>query len=68
MSESIVHDFLMKTLERMKNRLDEYQVRKYALTWYDKGVLDDNSLATVDKWYSAEETVTDNVIEQEEGE
>lgn len=63
-----LHDFVFKTLETMKNRLDEYQVRAYALSWYSKSVLTDEDLATIDGWYSTEETVTDNVTEQEEGE
>ena len=49
-----LHDFVFKTLETMKNRLDEYQVRAYALSWYSKSVLTDEDLATIDGWYSAE--------------
>lgn len=44
----------------MKNRLDEYQVRAYALSWYSKSVLTDEDLATIDGWYSDEETETTN--------
>lgn len=44
----------------MKNRLDEYQVRAYALSWYSKSVLTDEDLATIDGWYSTEETETTN--------
>lgn len=63
-----LHDFVIKTLSTMKNKLDEYQVGAYALSWYSKSVLTDEDLATIDGWYSTEETVTDNVTEQEEGE
>jgi hypothetical protein len=55
-----LHDFVIKTLSTMKNRLDEYQVRAYALSWYSKSVLTDDDLATIDSWYSAEETETTN--------
>lgn len=55
-----LHDFVFKTLETMKNRLDEYQVRAYALSWYSKSVLTDDDLATIDSWYSAEETETED--------
>lgn len=57
-----LHDFVFKTLETMKNRLDEYQVRAYALTWYSKSVLTDEDMNTIDSWYSVEteETVTTN--------
>ena len=55
-----LHDFVIKTLSTMKNRLDEYQVRAYALTWYSKSVLTDEDMLTIDSWYSAEETETTN--------
>ena len=55
-----LHDFVIKTLSTMKSRLDEYQVRAYALSWYSKSVLTDEDLATIDGWYSAEETETTN--------
>lgn len=54
-----LHNFVYKTLETMKNRLDEYQVRAYALSWYSKSVLTDEDLATIDGWYSVEEVKTD---------
>ena len=50
-----LHDFVIKTLSKMKSRLDEYQVRAYALSGYSKSVLTDEDLATIDGWYSAEE-------------
>lgn len=55
-----LHDFVIKTLSKMKNRLDEYQVRAYALSWYSKSVLTDEDLATIDGWYLTEETETTN--------
>ena len=55
-----LHDFVLKTLSTMRNRLDEYQVRAYALTWYSKSVLTDEDMLTIDSWYSAEETETTN--------
>lgn len=55
-----LHDFVFKTLETMKNRLDEYQVRAYALSWYSKSVLTDDDLATIESWYSVEETETND--------
>ena len=65
-----LHDFVIKTLSTMKSRLDEYQVRAYALSWYSKSVLTDEDMLTIDSWYTteAEETVTENVTGQEEGE
>lgn len=49
-----------KTLETMKNRLDEYQVRAYALSWYSKSVLTDDDMLTIDSWYTVVETETTN--------
>lgn len=63
--------FVMRTLEQMyESGESEYKVRQFALKWYTKDVLNDDDLATIDGWYPAEteETVTDNVTEQEEGE
>lgn len=50
-----LHNFVIKTLSTMKNRLDEYQVRAYALSWYSKSVLTDEDMLTIDSWYSVEE-------------
>lgn len=55
-----LHDFVIKTLSTMKNKLDEYQVRAYALSWYSKSVLTDDDMLTIDSWYSTEETETTN--------
>lgn len=54
-----LHNFVIKTLSTMKSRLDEYQVRAYALSWYSKSVLTDEDLATIDGWYSTETTNED---------
>lgn len=55
-----LHDFVFKTLETMKNRLDEYQVRAYALSWYSKSVLTDDDMLAIDSWYTVVETETTN--------
>lgn len=55
-----LHDFVIKTLSKMKSRLDEYQVRAYALSWYSQSVLTDDDMLTIDSWYSTEETETTN--------
>lgn len=55
-----LHAFVLRTLSTMKNRLDEYQVRAYALTWYSKSVLTDEDMSIIDSWYSVEETETTN--------
>lgn len=66
-----LHDFVLRTLSTMKNRLDEYQVRAYALSWYSKSVLTDEDLATIDGWYATEEVTEEQTEETptvEEGE
>ena len=49
-----LHNFVIKTLSTMKGRLDEYQVRSYALSWYSKSVLTDEDMNTIDSWYPVE--------------
>lgn len=61
-----LHNFVYKTLETMKNRLDEYQVRAYALSWYSKSVLTDEDLATIDGWYSVDEDEEETEEAEEE--
>lgn len=66
-----LHDFVLRTLSTMKSRLDEYQVRAYALTWYSKSVLTDEDMLTIDSWYSvdeAKEEQTEETPTVEEGE
>lgn len=55
-----LHDFVLRTLSTMKSKLDEYQVRAYALSWYSKSVLTDEDMLTIESWYSTEETETTN--------
>lgn len=61
-----LHDFVIKTLSTMKNRLDEYQVRAYALSWYSKSVLTDEDMLTIDSWYSVEEDTENSNSDFEE--
>lgn len=62
-----LHDFVIKTLSTMKNRLDEYQVRTYALSWYSKSVLTDEDMLTIDSWYLAEEVTEETpTVEEKE--
>lgn len=61
-----LHDFVIKTLSTMKNRLDEYQVRAYALSWYSKSVLTDEDMLTIDSWYSADEDAENSNSDFEE--
>lgn len=63
-----LHNFVIKTLSTMKSRLDEYQVRAYALTWYSKSVLTDEDMNTIDSWYSVEEVTEEPNEDEKAGE
>lgn len=66
-----LHDFVIKTLSKMKSRLNEYQVRAYALTWYSNSVLTDEDMLTIDSWYATDEVKeeqTEEIPTVEEGE
>ena len=63
-----LHDFVIKTLSKMKSRLDEYQVRAYALSWYSKSVLTDDDMLTIDSWYSVEEVTEEPNEDEKAGE
>ena len=63
-----LHDFVFKTLETMKNRLDEYQVRAYALSWYSKSVLTNDDMLTIDSWYSVDEVTEEPNEDEKAGE
>lgn len=58
-----LHNFVFRTLEKMRLTEDEYHVRRYALGWYEKEVLTDADMETIDGWYSVEET--DEEVEAE---
>ena len=66
-----LHDFVIRTLSNMKNRLDEYQVRAYALSWYSKSVLTDDDMLTIESWHATDEVKEEQTEETptvEEGE
>lgn len=56
MGKFSLHDFVMKTLTKMKEGgEDEYKVMQYALKYYEKGVLEDTDLEEVQRWFEEEE-------------
>lgn len=60
-----LHNFVLRTLSTMKSRLDEYQVRAYALTWYGKSVLTDEDMSIIDSWYNTVDEATEEQTENE---
>ena len=59
-----LRNFVMKTLEKMRESEDEYQVRVYALKWYTKGVLTDEDMATIEAWYEVKDI--EDVVDDED--
>ena len=62
--------FVMKTiLEMIDNNKPEWEVRKYALDWYSKGILTEEDLQEIDERYKqpepVEETVEENIESEE---
>lgn len=52
-----LHDFVMRTLKGMAEQYGEFQVREFALNWYQRGVLTDADLAEIEGWYAVKEPV-----------
>lgn len=52
-----LHDFVMRTLKGMAEQYGEFQVREFALNWYQRGVLTDADLQEIEGWYAVEEPV-----------
>jgi hypothetical protein len=49
----------------MRFNVNEYQVRVYALTWYNKAVLTDEDMNIIDSWYNTTDEVTEEPNEDE---
>lgn len=60
-----LHNFVFKALETMRFNVNEYQVRVYALTWYNKAVLTDEDMSIIDSWYNTVDEVTEEQTENE---
>lgn len=60
-----LHNFVFKALETMRFNVNEYQVRVYALTWYNKAVLADEDMNIIDSWYNTTDEVTEEPNEDE---
>ena len=58
MSKFSLKSFVMRTLESMKSGgEDEYRIMQYALKYYEKGVLTEENLEEIEKWYEQQESV-----------
>lgn len=44
--------FVLKTLMGMKDNYSEFQVREYALNWYEKNILTDEDMEEIESWYT----------------
>ena len=45
-----LHDFIMGTIYGMVGHYPDFQIREYALSWYSKGKLSEEDLATIEEW------------------
>ena len=45
---SSYRDFVLTTLKQMAGNIPNYQIRQYAQSYYDKGVLNDADLSEID--------------------
>lgn len=43
-----LHDFIMKTLLGMIGSYPEFQIREFALNWYERGKLTESDLAEIE--------------------
>lgn len=59
-----LRNFVMKTLEKMRESEDEYQVRVYALKWYTKGILTDEDMAAIEGWYEIKDVEDEDTSEE----
>jgi hypothetical protein len=56
--------FVMKTINEMidKNK-PEWEVRKFALDWYSKGIITEEDLQEIDERYKQPELVEDDTVD-----
>lgn len=43
-----IRDFILKTLKGMKGNYPDFQIREYALNWYEKGKLTEDDLYEIE--------------------
>ncbi len=60
-----IRDFIVKTLKGMKGFYPDFQIREYALNWYEKGKLTENDLSELELFLAeeVEEEHADNIEE-----
>lgn len=60
-----LRNFVMKTLNEMiDNNKPEWEVRKFALDWYSKGILTEEDLQEIEDRYKQPEPVEDDTVEE----
>ena len=56
-----IRNFIMKTIKGMKGAYPDFQMREYALNWYEKGKLTEDDLAEIEDFIAVVDN-TDSVI------
>ena len=49
-----IRDFIFNTLKEMKGNYPDFQIKEYALNWYDKGKLTEDDLAELEIYLNPE--------------
>lgn len=59
-----IKKFIMNTLKEMKGNYPNFQIKEFALNWYEKGKLTENDLAELEEHLTlVEEETTDYVVD-----
>lgn len=68
MKEFSLREFIMGTLADMVGNRPEFQIKEIGLNWYSRGVLTEDDLAQIEKWFSVQEEEEPVEIYKEGGE
>lgn len=63
-----IKDFIMSTLKGMYGNYPDFQIREYALNWYEKGKLAEEDLAEIEMMLNPiieEEVLEEDPIDEE---
>lgn len=52
-----LRNFIMQTILKMIENVPEWQVRKYALSWYEKQILTEDDLVIIEQKYAVNEEI-----------
>lgn len=59
-----IREFILKTLKGMKGNYPDFQIREYALNWYEKGKLTEDDLYEIELLLCPPEAVEEEITEE----